>query len=74
MLRMLRTIRMKTLLGFIACVLATPTWAFLWTYSDNACANYYWTAPNVQAYQAWKQAGLVDSYINAAESPPICRQ
>lgn len=71
---MLSRIRLTMLLGSFALILTTPAWAFLWTYSDNACANVYWTVPNVQAYHAWKQAGLVDSYIDAADVPPVCRQ
>lgn len=71
---MLRRMRMRILLGTFALAMTAPAWALLYTYTDAACANYYWTAPNVAAYHAWKQAGLVQSYIIHGEVPPICRQ
>ena len=71
---MLRNIRMKILLGSLALVLTTPVWGKLWTYEDDACSEFYWTVPNVEAYHAWKKEGLVASYIDSKIEPPICKQ
>ena len=71
---MLHNIRTKVLLGSFALALTMPAWAFLWTYTDNACGNFYWAVPDVQAYHAWKTAKLVASYIDSGDTPPICMQ
>lgn len=73
--------RMKVLaFSFLSGVLMVPsvvaTAAPYWTYTDWSCSNYYTDIPTwagVQALQNWNPP-VINSYIDQAVTPPICKQ